>query len=93
MPGAKIVTEGGAIEYAKEILNKAFGVKRQRIYRKNYQEPAYEGVRLSEKVDPKHLLSSFKRTSQTVALILSHIPAAEQASAIIAELPRICSLR
>lgn len=84
----KFVTEGG-IEYAKEILNKAFGVQNANQYidkvTKSLQTRAFDFLR---KVDPQYLLTFIQNEHpQTVALILSYLRP-DQASAVLAELPR-----
>lgn len=84
----KFVTEGG-IEYAKEILNKAFGVQNASAVidkvTKSLKTRAFDFLR---KVDPQYLLTFIQNEHpQTVALILSYLRP-DQASAVIEELPR-----
>lgn len=84
----KYVTEGG-IEYAKEILNKALGPQAasnliERV-NKTIKTRSFDFLR---KADPKHLISMIQNEHpQTIALILSYLRA-NQASEILAELPR-----
>ncbi|MGI5891301.1 MAG: flagellar motor switch protein FliG [Bacillota bacterium] len=84
----KYVSEGG-IEYAKEILNKAFGVQNannliEKIT-KNIKTRAFDFLR---KVEPKYLVSFLQNEHpQTIALVLSYLRA-EQASEVLKELPR-----
>jgi len=84
----KYVTEGG-IEYAREILNKALGPQAasnliERV-NKTIKTRSFDFLR---KADPKHLISMIQNEHpQTIALILSYLRA-NQASEILAELPR-----
>ncbi|NLW78168.1 MAG: flagellar motor switch protein FliG [Ruminococcaceae bacterium] len=83
----KVISEGG-IDYARDILEKAFGPQQaaslmERVS-KNLQTKAFDFVR---KADYKNLLSILQNEHpQTVALILSYTTP-EQASQIIGELP------
>jgi len=84
----KFFSEGG-IDYAKEVLNKAFGVQNANMLiekiTKTLKSRAFDFLK---KADPKHLLTFIQNEHpQTIALILSYLRP-EQASAIIAELPR-----
>lgn len=84
----KYITEGG-IEYAKSILDKVLGAQSasalvDRITR-SLKVRSFDFLR---KADPKNLLSFIQNEHpQTIALILSYARP-EQASAIIADLPR-----
>lgn len=84
----KFVSEGG-IDYAKDILNKAFGVQNaSTLIEKITKTLKTRAFDFLKKVEPKHLLSFIQNEHpQTVALILSYLRT-EQASAIMAELPR-----
>lgn len=84
----KVITEGG-FEYAKNVLEKAFGVQQatsllERVT-KTLRTKAFDFIRKS---DYKNLLTIIQNEHpQTIALILSYARA-DQASAIIAELPK-----
>lgn len=84
----KVITEGG-LEYARAVLEKAFGPQTanaliERIT-KNLQTKAFEFVR---KADYKNLLALIQNEHpQTIALILAYARA-DQAAAVIAELPK-----
>ncbi len=84
----KVITEGG-LEYAKDVLEKAFGIQAasallERIT-KSLKTRAFEFIR---KTDSKNLLSIIQNErAQTIALVLSYARA-DQASAVIAELPK-----
>lgn len=84
----KVITEGG-LEYAKTVLEKAFGSQMatnllERVT-KSLRTKAFEFIRKS---DYKNLLTIIQNEHpQTIALILSYARA-DQASAIIAELPK-----
>lgn len=84
----KVISEGG-MEYARDVLEKAFGTKQatslmERVS-KSLQTRAFEFVRKS---DYKNLLAIVQNEHpQTIALILSYARA-DQASAILAELPK-----
>ncbi len=84
----KVLSEGGA-DYAMDVLEKAFGSQvamslMERIS-KSLRTKAFEFVR---KADYKNLLAVVQNESpQTIALILSHARP-EQASSILAELPK-----
>lgn len=84
----KVITEGG-IAYARDVLEKAFGpqqaVSLMERVSKSLQSKAFDFVR---KVDYKNLLMMIQNEHpQTIALILSYVRA-EQASQVIAELPK-----
>lgn len=84
----KVVTEGG-VEYARKVLEKAFGEQSaatllERIT-KQLKTKAFDFVR---KADYKNLLAMVQNEHpQTIALILSYARS-EQASAILSELPK-----
>lgn len=84
----KVITEGG-IDYARSVLEKAYGVEQanklmERVS-KSMQTKAFEFVRKS---DYKNLLAIIQNESpQTIALVLSYVKS-EQASAVLQELPR-----
>lgn len=84
----KYYTEGG-IDYAKEILNKAFGIQNaNHLIEKITKSLETRAFDFLKKTDPKHLLTFIQSEHpQTVALILSYLKP-EQASSIIAGLPR-----
>lgn len=84
----KVVTEGG-VEYARSVLEKAFGAQTatsllERIT-KSLRTKAFEFIR---KADYKNLMTIIQNEHpQTIALILSYARA-DQAAAVIAELPK-----
>ncbi|MBK5244786.1 MAG: flagellar motor switch protein FliG [Eubacteriaceae bacterium] len=84
----KVYIEGG-VNYAKEVLEKAYGIQQgnallERVT-KTLRTKAFEFVR---KADYKNLLNMIvNEHPQTIALILSYARA-DQASSIIAELPK-----
>lgn len=84
----KVISEGG-VEYAREILQKAFGEERantlfERIT-KQLKSKAFAFIR---KADYKNLLTVVQNEHpQTIALILSYCRS-DQASAILSELPK-----
>lgn len=84
----KVITEGG-VEYAKSVLEKAFGTQMassllERVT-KSLKTKAFEFIR---KADYKNLLSIIQNEHpQTIALVLSYARA-DQASAVIGELPK-----
>ncbi|MGB4439097.1 MAG: flagellar motor switch protein FliG [Sedimentibacter sp.] len=84
----KVITEGG-FEYAKSVLEKAFGAQiatslLERVT-KTLRSKSFEFVR---KADYKNLLTIIQNEHpQTIALILSYARA-DQASSVIAELPK-----
>ncbi len=84
----KVITEGG-IDYARSVLEKAYGVemaqKLMEKVSKSMQTKAFEFVRKS---DYKNLLAIIQNEHpQTIALVLSYVNS-EQASAVLQELPR-----
>lgn len=84
----KVMTEGG-LEYAQNVLEKAFGAQKasallERVT-KSIQTKAFDFIR---KADYKNLLTIIQNEHpQTIALILSY-SRSDQSSAIIAELPK-----
>lgn len=84
----KVFTDGG-VEYARNVLEKAFGVKTaesllERVT-KALQSKAFEFIR---KADYKKIMAVVSNEHpQTIALVLSYARS-DQASAIIAELPK-----
>ena len=84
----KVITEGG-LEYARNVLEKAFGSQTaasllERVT-KTLRSKAFEFIR---QADYKNLLTIIQNEhTQTIALILSYARA-DQASAVIAELPK-----
>lgn len=84
----KVITEGG-LEYAKNVLEKAFGSQiatslLERVT-KTLRSKSFDFMR---KADYKNLLTIIQNEHpQTIALILSYARA-DQASAVIAELPK-----
>lgn len=84
----KVITEGG-LEYAKNVLEKAFGSQTatsllERVT-KTLRSKSFDFLR---KADYKNLLTIIQNEHpQTIALILSYARA-DQASAVIAELPK-----
>lgn len=84
----KVIAEGGVL-YAKDILEKAFGPQMAQDYinrlSKSMQTRAFEFIR---KANYKNLLVMLQNEHpQTIAFVLSYAKA-EQASQVIAELPR-----
>ena len=84
----KVISEGG-VEYARDVLEKAFGPQAaQALFdkiTKQFQTKAFAFVR---KADYKNLLAMVQNEHpQTIALILSYARS-EQASAILSELPK-----
>lgn len=84
----KVISEGG-VEYARSVLEKAYGVemanKLMERVSKSMQTKAFEFVRKS---DYKNLLAIIQNENpQTIALVLSYVKS-EQASAVLQELPK-----
>ena len=84
----KVITEGG-IDYARSVLEKAYGAETARMLMekvsKSMQVKAFEFVRKS---DPKNLLAIIQNENpQTIALVLSYVRS-EQASKVLQELPK-----
>ena len=83
----QVINEGG-VEYAKDVLEKAFGSQQATAYMervsKSIKTKAFDFVR---KADSKNLLNLLQAEHpQTIALVLSYARA-DQASAILSELP------
>lgn len=74
----------GGIEYAHSVLEKALGaIKAGEIIEKVKELTTIKGFSIFKKADPKQLANFLqKEHPQTIALILSHLPA-EQASEVI----------
>ncbi|MGN0665176.1 MAG: flagellar motor switch protein FliG [Huintestinicola sp.] len=84
----KVITDGG-VDYAKDVLEKAFGAETAKMLMekitRTMQSKAFEFVRKS---DYKNLLAIVQNEyPQTIALILSYANA-DQASAVLSELPK-----
>lgn len=84
----KVITEGG-VDYARNVLEKAFGAdvasKLMDKVSRSLQAKAFEFVRKS---DYKNLLAIMQNEyPQTIALILSYINS-DQAAAVLSELPK-----
>lgn len=84
----KVITDGG-VEYARDVLTKAFGeetaAKLMEKISRSMQTKAFEFVRKS---DYKNLLAIVQNEyPQTIALILSYANS-DQASAVLSELPK-----
>lgn len=84
----KVITEGG-VDYARQVLEKAYGPESARIMMekvsRQLQTKAFDFVRKS---DYKNLLAIVQNEyPQTIALILSYVNP-DQASAVISELPK-----
>ena len=84
----KVISEGG-IEYAKEILEKAFGPQAAAsLFDKITKQLKSKSFAFIRKADYKNLLAIVQNEHpQTIALILSYARS-DQASAILAELPK-----
>ena len=84
----KVISEGG-IEYAKEILEKAFGPQAAAsLFDKITKQLKSKSFAFVRKADYKNLLAIVQNEHpQTIALILSYARS-DQASAILAELPK-----
>ena len=84
----KVVTEGG-VNYARNVLEKAFGAQiagslLERVTR-SLKTKAFDFIR---KADYKNLMTTLQAENpQTIALVLSYARS-DQASAVIAELPK-----
>lgn len=84
----KVITDGG-VEYARDVLTKAFGqeaaMKLMEKINRSMQSRSFEFIRKS---DYKNLLAIVQNEyPQTIALILSYA-SSEQASAVLSELPK-----
>lgn len=84
----KYVSEGG-IDYARSVLERAYGSpKAMQLISRITDSLHAHSFEFLKKADPKHLLSFIQyEHPQTIALILLYTTA-EQAAAILAELPR-----
>lgn len=84
----KYVSEGG-IDYARNVLEKAYGsAKAMQLISRITESLHAHSFEFLKKADPKHLLSFIQSEHpQTIALILLYTTP-EQAAAILAELPR-----
>ena len=84
----KVISEGG-IEYAKEILEKAFGPQAAAsLFDKITKQLKSKSFAFVRKADYKNLLAIVQNEHpQTIALILSYARS-DQASAILSELPK-----
>ncbi len=84
----KVISEGG-VEYAKEILEKAFGPQAAaQLFERITKQLKTKAFAFVRKADYKNLLAIVQNEHpQTIALILSYAKS-EQASAIIQELPK-----
>ena len=84
----KVITDGG-VEYARDVLTKAFGeeaaARLMEKINRSMQSKAFDFIRKS---DYKNLLAIVQNEHpQTIALILSYANS-EQASAVLSELPK-----
>lgn len=84
----KVITDGG-VDYAKDVLQKAFGSEAaERLMAKIQQSMQAKAFDFVRKSDYKNLLAIVQNEyPQTIALILSYANA-EQASAVLSELPK-----
>ena len=84
----KVISEGG-VEYAKEILEKAFGPQAAvQLFEKITKQLKTKAFGFVRKADYKNLLAIVQNEHpQTIALILSYARS-DQASAILSELPK-----
>lgn len=84
----KVISEGG-VEYAKQVLEKAFGPQQaQLMFEKITKQLKTKAFSFVRKADYKNLLAIVQNEHpQTIALILSYARS-EQASAILSELPK-----
>lgn len=82
------ISEGG-IDYARAVLDKAFGPTRAATLISHITDSLHaHSFEFLKKADPKHLLTFIQyEHPQTIALILLYTTS-EQAAAILAELPR-----
>ncbi|MFQ5751327.1 MAG: flagellar motor switch protein FliG, partial [bacterium] len=83
----KYVTQGG-MEYAKEMLESAFGLEKARFLLKRIKSATeVTGFKLLQSINPSELLNYLqKEHPQTIALILANMKYS-QASGILCELP------
>lgn len=84
----KVISEGG-VEYAREILEKAFGPEQaQALFERITKQLKTKSFAFVRKADYKNLLAMVQNEHpQTIALILSYCRS-DQASAILSELPK-----
>lgn len=84
----KVITEGG-LEYAKNVLEKAFGEQQaNNLLSKVSKVAEVKSFEFLRKADAKSILNMIQNEhSQTIALVLSYLQA-DKASAIISELPK-----
>lgn len=84
----KFVSEGG-LDYAKEILNKTYGIQNAgALIEKITMTLKTRAFDFLKKVEPKFLATFLQNEHpQTIALVLAYLRV-EQASAVLAELPR-----
>lgn len=84
----KVISEGG-VEYAKEVLEKAFGQQAATsLFEKITKQLKTKAFSFVRKADYKNLLAIVQNEHpQTIALILSYARS-DQASAILSELPK-----
>ncbi len=82
------ISDGG-IDYARQVLEKAFGAPKANQMISHITESLHvHSFEFLRKADPKHLLSFIQNEHpQTIALILLYTTA-EQAAAVLSELPR-----
>lgn len=85
---SKYVAEGG-VQYAREVLDKAYGAKTaSQLLGKISESLQDRSFRFLRKADHRHLLSFIQNEHpQTIALILLYTTP-EQAAAVLSELPR-----
>lgn len=84
----KVISEGG-VEYAREILEKAFGEEQAKaLFERITKQLKTKAFAFVRKADYKNLLAMVQNEHpQTIALILSYCRS-DQASAILSELPK-----
>ncbi len=84
----KVISEGG-VEYARDVLEKAFGeATAQQLFEKITKQLKTKAFAFVRKADYKNLLAIVQNEHpQTIALILSYARS-DQASAILSELPK-----
>ena len=84
----KVISEGG-VEYAREVLEKAFGSQQAAaLFEKITKQLKTKAFAFVRKADYKNLLAIVQNEHpQTIALILSYARS-DQASAILSELPK-----
>lgn len=82
------ISEGG-VDYARQVLDKAFGTKRAAQLISKITDSLHEhSFEFLKKADPKHLLTFIQNEHpQTIALILLYTTP-DQAAAVLSELPR-----